>query len=52
LQAHNLEINWERGKVKITRCLLLYRKNIKLKKKKKVKRKKQVIILEKEKIIR
>ena len=37
LQAHNPEINWEIGEVKITRCLLLCRRNTKLKEEKKVK---------------
>jgi len=32
LQAHNPEINWETGKVKMTRCPLLCRRNIKLEK--------------------
>jgi len=31
LQAHNLEINWETGKVKMTRCLPLYGRNIVMK---------------------
>jgi len=30
LQVHNPEINWETGKVKMTRCPLLYGRNIKL----------------------
>ena len=52
LQAHNPEINWEMGKVEITRCLLLCRRNMKLKEKKKVKRVKRVTTIEKEKIVR
>ena len=49
LQAHNLEINWKIGEVKITRCLPLYRRNTKSKEEKKVK---QVVTLEEEKIVR
>ena len=40
LQVHNLEINQEIGEVKITRCLLLCRRNMKLKEKKSKKREK------------
>jgi len=47
LAAHNLEINWETGKVKMMRCPSLYGRRSS--KKKKVKR---VVILEEEKIIR
>jgi len=32
LQAHNPEINWETGKVKMTRCPLLCGRNMKLEK--------------------
>jgi len=32
LQAHNLEINWETGEVKMMRCLLLCGRNIAVKK--------------------
>ena len=32
LQAHNLEINWEIGEVKMTRCLPLYERNLAVKK--------------------
>ena len=39
-------------KVEITRCLLLCRRNMKLKEKKKVKRVKRVTTIEKEKIVR
>ena len=49
LQVHNPEINQETGEIKITRCLLLYRRNTKSKEEKKVK---QVVTLEKEKIVR
>ena len=52
LQAHNPEINWETGKVEMTRCLPLYRRNIKLKEEKKVKRVKRVTTIEKEKIVK
>jgi len=41
LQAHNLEINWETGEVKMTRCPLLYERNTKLKEESKVKKKKE-----------
>ena len=51
LQVHNLKINQEIGKISIMRCLLLYRKNTKLKVKKKA-RKKKVAILEKERIVK
>ena len=52
LQAHNPEINWEMEKVEITRCLPLYRRNMKLKEEKKVKRVKRVTTIEKEKIVK
>jgi len=52
LQAHNPEINWETGEVKMMRCSLLYSKTGQKKEKKKVKREKRVTILEKEKIIK
>jgi len=52
LQAYNLEINWETGEVKMTKCLLLCRRNIKLKKEKKVKRVKKVTTIEEEKIVK
>jgi len=47
LAAHNPEINWETGEVKMTRCLLLYGR--KSQKNEKVKR---TVILEEEKIVR
>jgi len=31
LQAHNPEINWETGEVKMTRCLPLYGRNLAVK---------------------
>ena len=40
LQAHNLEINWKIGEVKITRCPPLCGRNTKLKEEKKVKKEK------------
>ena len=47
LQAHNPKINWETGKVKITRCPLIYGKKIAvkedIKKKKKVRRRVRAI---------
>jgi len=49
LAAHNPEINWETGEVKMTRCLLLYGR-VKIKEKKKKRR--RVVTLEEEKIIR
>jgi len=47
LAAHNLEINWETGEVKMMRCLPLYGERSP--KKEKVKR---VVTLEEEKIVR
>jgi len=52
LQAHNPEINWEMGEVKMMRCLLLCRRNIKLKEEKKARRIKRVVTTEEEKIVR
>ena len=52
LLAHNLEINWETEEVKMTRCLLLCKRNTKLEKGQKVKKEKRVVMLEKEKIVR
>jgi len=52
LQAHNPEINWETGEVKITRCPLLCERNTKLEKGQKVKKGKRVVTLEEEKIVR
>jgi len=42
LQAHNPEINWKIKEVKITRCLPLYGRNIKLKEKKKERKKERL----------
>ena len=52
LQAHNPEINWEIGEVKMMRCLPLYGRNTKLKEERKVKKRKRVVTLEEEKIVR
>jgi len=52
LQAHNPEINWEIGEVKITRCPPLCGKNTKLERGQKVKKGKRVVTLEKEKIVK
>jgi len=47
LQAHNLEINWEMGEVKMTRCLPLCGKN-KGKENKRARKGKIIVILEEE----
>ena len=52
LQAHNPEINWETGEVKMTRCPRLYGRNTRLKEEKVRKRVKRVATLEGEKIVR
>jgi len=52
LQAHNPEINWETGEVKMTRYPPLCRRNTKLEKGQKAKKGKRVVILEEEKIVR
>ena len=52
LQTYNPEIDWETGEVKMTRYLLLCRRNIKLEKGQKVKKGKRVVMLEKERIVR
>ena len=49
LAAHNPEINWETGEVKMTRCPPLCGR---VKTKEKKKKERRVIILEKEKIVR
>jgi len=51
LAAHNPEINWETGKIKMTRCPLLCSR-IRIKEEEGKKRGKRVAILEEEKIIR
>ena len=52
LQAYNPEIDWEMEEVKMTRCLPLCGRNMKLKEEKKVKRVKRVATIEEEKIVR
>jgi len=52
LQAHNPEINWETGEVKMTRCSPLYRRNTKLEKGQKAKKGKRIVTLEEEKMVR
>jgi len=52
LQAHNPEINWEIGEVKMMRCPPLCRRNTKLEKRQKEKKGKRVVTLEEEKIVR
>ena len=52
LQAHNPEINWETGEIKIMRCSLLCERNTKLEKGQKAKKGKRVVTLEEEKIVR
>jgi len=51
LAAHNPEINWEMGEVKMTRCPLLYG-GVRIKEEERKKKEKRVATLEKEKIIR
>jgi len=52
LQVHNPEINWETREVKITRCLLLCRRNMKLKEEKRAKKGKKIATLEEKKIVK
>ena len=52
LQAHNPEINWETGEVKIMRCPPLCGRNMRLKEKRVRKKVKRVATLEEEKIMR
>ena len=52
LQAHNPEINWKTGEVKMTRCPLLCGRNTKLKEEKRAKKGKRVVTLKEEKIVR
>jgi len=52
LQAHNPEINWETGEVKMMRCPTLRGRNTKLEKGQKAKKGKRVVMLEEEKIVR
>jgi len=51
LQAHNPEINWKMGEVKMTRCPLLCGGN-KRKEEKRTRKGKRVVTLEEEKIVR
>jgi len=52
LQAHNPEINWKTGEVKMTRCPSICGRNSKIREKKQTKKGKRVVILEEEKIVR
>ena len=52
LQAHNPEINWKTGEVKMTRCPPLCGRNTKLEEGQKVKKRKRVVMLKEEKIVR
>jgi len=52
LQAHNPEINWETGEVKMIRYPPLCRRNIKSEEGDKIKKEKRVVTLEEEKIVR
>ena len=51
LAAHNPEINWETGEVKMTRCLPLCGR-VKTKREEKKKRGRRVVTIEEEKIVR
>ena len=46
IAVHNLEIDWEKGKVKMIQCLSIYRKR-----KQKTQKKRQVKKIEKEKTV-
>jgi len=52
LQAHNPEINWETGEVKMTRCPPLYGRAVLKRKEKKAAKGKRVATLEEERIVR
>ena len=52
MQAHNLEINWEIGEVKMMKCPLLCGRNMKSEEEDKIKKEKRVVTLEEEKIVR
>ena len=52
LQAHNPEINWKTGEVKMMRCPLLCGRNTNLEKGQEAKKGKRVVTLEEEKIVR
>jgi len=51
LVAHNPEINWKTGEVKMTRCLSLYGR-VRIKEEERKKKGKRVVTLEEEKIVR
>jgi len=51
LAAHDLEINWETGEVKMTRCLPLCSR-VKTKREEKKRRGRRVVTIEEEKIVR
>jgi len=51
LQAHNPEINWETGEVKMTRCPPLCKGN-KRREEKRIRKGKRVVTLKEEKIVR
>jgi len=44
LMAHNPEISWEKGEMRMTRCPLLYRKAVKIKGKKEIREDEKKII--------
>ena len=52
LQVYNLKINWEIGKIKIMRYLLLYGKNTKKKENRKAEKRRRIATVEKKKIIK
>jgi len=52
LQAHNPEINWETGEIKMIRCPPLYSRTVLKKEEKKVKKGKRMVTLEEERIVR
>ena len=51
MAAHNPEINWETGEVKMTRCSPLYGR-VKIKEEERKKKRKKIATLEEEKIVR
>ena len=52
LKAFNLEINWKTGEIKMTKCLPLCGRNMKLEEGNKMKKEKRIVMLEEEKIVR
>ena len=52
LQVHNLEINQETREIKMTRCLPLCGRNMKLKKEKRKRKGKRLVILEEKKMVK